>query len=412
MEEILIDPYHHFLVRSKYLFPFPLDPLLDGAIEIRNNRIVRVGLYKDLKKEKTSGKFIDLEDLVIMPVLTNAHLHLELSALRFRIPPSGKFIHWVRQLLKKRETLSPLETKESAKIASQELLREGIGIIGEITNSALTIEVLKDLPLCGYIFQEIISFRGNYTLKELRDFSPHIKITYSPHAPYTVSPLLLQAIKAYNQKRKKIFTLHCAESLEEIEFFYTGLGPIAELLKERGQWNESFTPPKTSPVKYLDALGLLDERTLLVHALHLEEDDYKILAKHKVKICLCPRSNLYTGAGFPNLPKLLAYNLDLLIGTDSLASNDRLSIFEEIKTLYTFYPEISPLKLLKMATSEGAKILGFEEYGTLKKGSYANFIVLSTSSPLSTSLNRALEEFISCDKEVKYRFYAGFYEKG
>lgn len=411
MEEIFIKPYHHFLVRAKYLFPFPLNPLIDGAIEIKDNRIIRVGAYKDLKKEKGSQKLIDLEDLVIMPVLTNAHLHLELSALRFRIPPSGKFILWVRQLLKKRGTLSPLETVDSAKIASQELLKEGIGIIGEITNSALTIEVLKDLPLCAYIFQEIISFRGNYTLKDLKDISSKIKLTYSPHAPYTVSPLLLQAIKAYNQKRKKIFTMHCAESLEEIEFLKTGGGPIAELLKERGQWNESFTPPKTSPVKYLDSLGLLDDRTLLVHALHLEEDDYPILANRKVKICICPRSNLYTGAGFPNLPKLLSYQIEVVIGTDSLASNDRLSIFEEIKTLYSFYPDISPLKLLKIATSEGAKFFGFEEYGTLKEGAYANFIAISTSSPLSSSLDKALEEFIITEKEVKYRFYAGFYEK-
>ncbi|MFN4197241.1 MAG: amidohydrolase family protein, partial [Caldimicrobium sp.] len=340
-----------------------------------------------------------------------AHIHLELSALRFRVPPAGKFIFWVRQLLKKRQELSPLEIKESARIASLELLKEGIGILGEVTNSALTVEVLKDLPMCGYIFQEVISFRGNYTLKELKEFSPKYKVTYSAHAPYTVSSILLQAIKAYNQKRRKIFTIHCAESGEEVEFLLTGRSPLAELLKERGQWNESFNPPKTSPVKYLDSLGLLTGNTLLIHAIHLDEEDFQILAQRGVKVCLCPRSNLYTGVGFPNLPKFLKYNIPLLIGTDSLASNDRLSIFEEIKTLYSHYPDVSPLALLQMATSYGAKVLGFEEYGSFKIGSFANFIVVKTSTPLPTDLKKALEEFIITEKEVKYRGYATYDER-
>lgn len=147
---------------------------------------------------------------------------------------------------------------------------------------------------------------------------------------------------------------------------------------------------------------------MLIHVIHLKEEDFKILADRKVKICLCPRSNLYTGAGFPNLPKMLAHNLKIGLGTDSLASNDKLSIFEEVKTLFSFYPEVSPLKLLKIATSDGAAILGFEKYGTLKIGSYANFIALSTSTTLSDLIRKTLEEFIISEKEIKYRFYANF----
>ncbi|MFN3407143.1 MAG: amidohydrolase family protein, partial [Caldimicrobium sp.] len=314
MEEIFLKDYHHFLIRSKFLFPFPLEPLIDGALEIKNRKVMRVGPYSSLKRECLQAKLIDFEDLVIMPVLTNAHIHLELSALRFRVPPAGKFILWVRQLLKKRQELSPLEIKESARIAGLELLREGIGILGEVTNSALTVEVLKELPFCGYIFQEVISFRGIYALRELKEFSSKYKVTYSAHSPYTVSSILLQAIKAYNQKRRKIFAIHCAESVEEVEFLLTGGGPLAELLKERGQWNESFNPPRTSSVKYLDSLGLLTDKTLLIHAIHLEEEDFQILAQRGAKVCLCPRSNLYTGVGFPNLPKFLKYNITLLIG--------------------------------------------------------------------------------------------------
>ncbi len=407
MEEIFLENRHHLLIRSKYLLPLPQSPLYDGAIEIKDLKIHRIGPYRSLKKEVSKAKLIDLEDLVVLPVLTNAHLHLELSALRFRIPPSGKFLFWVRQVIKKRADLTPIEIKESATFALNELLREGIGVIGEVTNSALTVEILSKSPLYGYIFQEIINFKGSSPLSELKDFSPRFKITYSAHAPYTVSPLLLQVIKSYNRKRKRLFVIHLAESSEEIEFLKQGKGPIAELLKERGQWNESFKAPGISPVKYLESLNALDENTLIVHGIHLEDEDLEILAKRGVKVCVCPRSNLYTGAGFPNLPKMLAYGLTICLGTDSLASNDRLSIFEEIKTLHSFYTEIPPLKLLEMATVNGARILGFEERGSLNFGAWANLLAVATSTPLSNSMDKALEEFLSCEKEVKYRFYAG-----
>ena len=408
MEEIYLEPHHHFLIRTKYLLSLNETPLfLDGALEIKNLRILRYGAYKEIQREVVGAKLIDLEDHILMPVLTNAHLHLELSALRFRIPPTGKFILWVRQVIKKRMELSPLEIKESATIAIKELLKEGVGIIGDVGNSALTLEPLSQSPLLGYLFQEIINFKGKkISLSPLKEFSNRLRLTYSAHAPYTVSPLLLQAIKAYCRKRKKLFVIHLAESKEEIQFLREGTGPIAELLKERNQWNEAFIPIGTTPVKYLDSLGVLDENTLAIHAIHLEEEDLKILSQRGVKICLCPRSNLYTGAGFPNLPQLLKYKLSLCLGTDSLASNDRLSIFEEMKTLLHFYPDTDPLLLLRIGSIYGAKILGFEDYGTIKEGAFANLVAISLSYPPSENPKEFARDFLFSEKEVKYRFYA------
>ena len=410
MEEIFLEPHHHFLVRAKYLLTLESPPLiLDGAIHIKDQRILSLGSFKEIEKEVCGAKFIDLEDLILMPVLTNAHLHLELSALRFRIPPTGRFILWVRQVIKRRSELSPIEIKESINFAIKELLREGIGIVGDVGNSALSLEPLLQSPLSGYLFQEIINFKGDrISLSPLEEFSKRIKLTYSPHAPYTVSPLLIQAIKAYTRKRKRLFTIHLAESQEEIQFLRDGTGPIAALLKERNQWNESFSPPGISPVKYLDSLGVLDENTLAIHSIHLTEEDFEILSKRGVKVCLCPRSNLYTGAGFPDLPRFLKYGIKLCLGTDSLASNDRLSIFEEMKTLLNFYPSTDPLLILKMGSVEGAKILGFEEYGTLREGAFANFLAISTSQPLTEKPPHFYREFIFVEKEVKYRFYGNY----
>jgi len=409
MEEIFCERGNHYLVRAKFVLPISHPLIIDGALEIRDSKILKIGPFRELKREVTQAKLIDLEDLIIMPVLTNAHLHLELSALRFRIPPSGNFLLWVRQVIKKRAQLSPLEMKEGAQFAIKELLKEGIGIVGDVGNTGLSLEPLLNSPICGYLFHEIINFRGEKTnLSPFHETSPYLKITYSAHSPYTVFPLLLRAIKAYNRKRKRLFTIHLAESQEEVIFLKEGRGPIAELLKERGQWNEAFSPKGLSPVKYLDSLEVLDENTLLIHCIHLEEEDYKILAERKAKVCLCPRSNLYTGAGFPVLPLFLRYGIKVCLGTDSLASNDRLSIFEEMKTLYHYYSEVDPLEILKMGTINGAEILGFENWGTLKPSSYANFIAVKLNFPPSEKKEDFLREFLLSEKEVKYRFYGGF----
>lgn len=406
MEEIFLQEGQHFLIRARFIFHHEGPPLIDGAVEIRDKNIVNLGLYRDLKREASRAKFIDFEDCVILPILVNSHVHLELSPLRFRIHPSGKFTLWLRQLLKKRSQLSPIEIRESSKIALRELLNEGTGLVGEVTNTALTLDILKEAPLCAYIFQEILSFQGSPSLKELKDQESCIRITYSAHSPYTVSPLAIQAIKSYNQKRKKIFCIHCAESPEEIEFLKDGTGHIANLLKERGRWSDNFVPPGTSPVKYLDTLGVLNQNTLLIHCVHLRDEDFEILSTKNVWVCLCPRSNLYTGVGLPDLPRFLKYKIKLVLGTDSLASNDRLSIFEEIRTLLNFYPQVSALTLLEMATLNGTKLFGFENQLTLKKGSLANFLVLSPPTFTSDQPEEVLRSLILSERKIEYRFYA------
>ncbi|MCS7150162.1 MAG: amidohydrolase family protein [Caldimicrobium sp.] len=406
MEEFIIDNGQHLLIRAKLIYLGCGSPLFNGALEINSGRIERIGPFHELKSQSAGAQLIDLEDLIVLPTLTNTHLHLELSPLKLRIPTASKFIYWVRSVIKKKAQLSPLEIHESAKWTLRELWFEGIGLIGEVTNSALTLDLLANSPFCGYIFQEVISFRGSHPLRHLQDISSRFKVTYSAHAPYSVSPLLLQAIKAYNNKRKNLFAIHCAESLEEVEFLKTGKGPLKDLLIERGQWQEDFKPPMVSPLRYLHDLGLLDEKTLLVHVIHLEEEDFELVTRTKVNLCLCPRSNLYTGVGLPNLPKLLQTGVTIALGTDSLASNDRLSIFEEMKTFKLFYPDVSPLTLLEMATANGAKILGFKDKGIIKEGLRPDFLAVETKESKSDNLENTLEEFILGEKKVKIRFYA------
>uniref|UniRef100_A0A7V4JP67 Amidohydrolase n=1 Tax=Thermodesulfobacterium geofontis TaxID=1295609 RepID=A0A7V4JP67_9BACT len=408
MGELKLQPYHHYLIRAKWIFPILSQPILDGAVEIKNKKIINVGKFKEVSKEAILAKTIDFGETIILPALVNAHTHLELSALRFKIsPPSGDFISWVKNVIKLKENLSLVEIKESAKAVLYHFWKEGIGIVGDVGNTALTLDLLCNSTFYGYFFHEVISFKGGYNLKEIqvKSPSPNFKITYSAHAPYSVSPLLLQAIKSYNKKRKKLFCIHCAESIEEIKFLEKGEGPLLEFLKERVQWNENFVPPRVSPIKYLNSLKLLDEDTLLVHVIHIDEKDLEILKNTKPKICICLKSNLFIGVGIPRLKELLSAGLDVCIGTDSLASNDQISIWEEMKTIYTYYPDISPEEILKIATFKGAKVLGFDKMGAILAGYNPNMLVVEIRDYLKEKPEETIRSLINTEKEVKFRFY-------
>ncbi len=409
LEEIKLQPHHHYLIKAKWILPITSPPILEGGIEVGGNKILRLGTFKELQKEFPKFKILNFEHLILMPCLVNAHTHLELSALRFKILSTGSFILWIRSVIKKRETLGLTEMKEYAKRAIDELWREGIGIIGDVGNTGLTLELLNNSNFYGYFFKEVINFKGEFTFKQYQEnqfYSPRLKITYSAHSPYTVAPLLIQAIKSFNKKRKKIFSIHCAESKEEVEFLQTGKGPIVALLKEKGQWNESFVCPKLSPVEYLYSLGVLDENTLLVHTVNIDEKDLEIIKKTKAKVCLCPRSNLFTGVGLPKVSEFLKADIEVCLGTDSLASNDKLSVWEELKTLYLFFPHISPETFLKMATFWGAKALGFHNLGAIKENYLVNLIGLKFVEEPPEVPEKIWEFLITKEKEVKVRIYA------
>lgn len=407
MDLIYLEPHHRLIFKAKWVIPILEAPILDGALEVVNQTITRVGPFKEVYKEAYKSKVIDFGEAIILPCLVNLHTHLELSCLRYKIRSSGSFISWVRNVIKVREKLSLLEMKEYAHLALREVWEQGVGVIGDITNTGITVNLLYDSYFRGYIFQEIINFKGGTKLKSLEEGTKakNFRYTYSAHSPYTVSPLLLQAIKSYNRRKNLLFCIHCGESQEEVDFLRTGKGEIRELLKERGQWNESFVAPGLSPVKYLESLGVLDEKTLLVHMVYLEEGDIEILRKRKVKICVCPRSNLYIGVGLPKLKTLLEAGLEVGIGTDSLASNESLSIWEELKVLYFYYPEVSPYELLKLATFNGARILGYFNLGAILPGYSPNLMVVELYDYISDDEKEMLISLINAKKEVRYRIY-------
>ncbi len=366
------------LYRAKFILPVVAEPIENGALITAGREILELGPYSRIKRG-FKGPEEDLGEVVLLPTLVNVHTHLELSALKWRLTPSGSFVGWVKSLLRARSQVSAGEAQKAAQEALKEMWHEGIGLIGDVGNTGLSIHLLREGPIPAVFFREVIDFTGRLNLKEfLREGLSDEKITLSlaPHAPYTVSPVLLQAIKSWTRRFRLPFSIHVAESPEEVEFLLAGTGPIRLLLEERGQWNSHFKPPGLRPVPYLDRLGVLDEDTICVHLVQIEPEEIELLAQRRIKPCICLRSNTFLGVGIPPVPEMIEAGLRPSLGTDSLASNDRLSIFAEMETIHRFFPQLSPRLIFYMGTIWGAEALKHPALGALRPGARADLMAL------------------------------------
>jgi len=309
----------------------------------------------------------DLGDGVIIPMFINAHTHLELSALKNKVPMDMGFTAWVQHLVVARTLTDPQNLITSAQQACQNLWNNGICAVGEISSLGLTKDILLKSGLYGCWFRE---YFGNYCIPmDPSDQSdlPHCYVSMAGHAPHTTSPELFRYLKQV--AADKPFSVHVSESDVEIEFITKAAGEWAEFLEERGvdylQWNL----PQKSPIKHLSHIGILDHKTLLVHLLHFDNEDLAIIKDQKCPVCVCPRSNYNLHKRLPDIYQMQHSDLTVCLGTDSLASVKSLSIWDEVQYIAKHFPNISPKDILKMATISGANALGLgNQLGSLSKG--------------------------------------------
>jgi aminodeoxyfutalosine deaminase len=364
----------------------------DGWVVIDRGRIVAVGRRgpsDDLRE-------VNLGEVAILPGLVNAHTHLEFSYLRGRIAPAPSFVHWVRAIVAARrarpDPTSP-EILEAVGSAIEEAEAAGTALIGDISNTLVTFGPLVASDLAGVVFYELIRFRadgaGDFVERACRELdrigpSDRIRRGLAAHAPYSVAPLVFRAIQRATARTPFVpWSVHLAESAEEVEFIRTGGGPWRTFLEEVGAWDPAFVPPGGSPVTYLDEAGLLDERVLVVHGVQMGPEDLRRLVSRATTLVTCPRSNGHTGAGAPPVADFFRAGLRVAIGTDSLASAPDLNVFAELATMRALAPDVPASRLLDSATLDGARALGFDaEYGSIEPGKRARLIAVSLPGPV------------------------------
>ena len=380
------------ILNARYVLPVNQPAIRDGALLIEGSRIRAVGPRTLLLKDHPEATGRDLGEAILLPGLVNVHTHLELSVLRGQVHPGHSFVDWVLTLLERKQGLGWEAYATAVEEGIAELIRSGTTCVGDVSSIGASFMGLKRSGLRGVVYREIIGLDGTRAeaisempfahieaMREEARGTP-LDVGISPHAIYSVSPQLFQLCRQFQQRARLKAAIHAAESPAEIEYLRSGTGEIRRRLLPATGWGE-LPPPTlgTSPVAYLHGLGVLDPECLLIHTVHLTEEDLDILAKSDVKVAHCPRSNAHLGVGQAPLKALLDRGIPTGLGTDSLASNQSLSLWDEVRFAHRAHGGLlSPEEWITMATLGGAQALGLDrEIGTLEPGKRADLTAVT-----------------------------------
>lgn len=350
----------------------PASPeVMDGAILVDGGRVVDVVPWR----ETVGVPCRDLGPVTVVPGLINAHAHLELSHLIGRVPGGQGFAAWADGLFAAMRAgrAAPADLESALTVARSSGTCFVADVIGR--EAGLVRAALAANGMGGHLFREL---SGGRALPEASPESWPGPWSLSVHALYSTVPALAREAKGWCVSRDLPFSLHLAEAPGENELFLGRGGDFADFLRARRILPKGFVPPGTSAVRYASDLGLLDGRTLAVHCIHVDEADIGILARSGAGVCLCPRSNRRIGVGEAPAAALHAAGVTLCLGTDSLASNDDLDLWAELRAVRAMLSAETPVHdLLAMVTTHPAKILGIDgEYGSLEAGKRAVWAVL------------------------------------
>jgi len=375
-------PYRKF--KADYLFTN--DKLAKGKILITDE----TGKFLDIVDEKKVSDDIEVFKGIICPGFINAHCHLELSHLKDIIPEKTGLIDFVFEVVSKRY-FEDNQILRAIAVAEKEMIRNGIVAVGDICNYSMTLSQKIKLKLLYYNFIEISGWlpeiaeaRFEKRMLALKQFEMNnLAASIVPHAPYSVSDLLWQKIIPFFSG--KTITIHNQESEEEDLFFQKGEGDFLRMFKKMNIDNSFYQPKKLRSLQtyfhyFSSAASLILVHNTFTTQADLDFIDSKRNNKQLISFCLCPNANLYIEDALPPVDLFLRNNLNVVIGTDSLASNHQLSILEELKTISKNFPEIETEILLKWATINGARALQMEsDLGSFEKGKTPGILLIENA---------------------------------
>ncbi|MGB4776640.1 MAG: amidohydrolase family protein [Daejeonella sp.] len=360
---------------ANYIFPVSGEPIRNGVVSVkRSGEVIKI-FDENESKYLPVGKVENYEGFIV-PGFVNTHCHLELSHLHQKFAKHEGLVSFIKSIITQRGT-NDEEILAAMKKADKAMAENGIVAVGDIVNNNLSKTVKEESSIYYHNFVELLGFdpaQAEERFKkglELKDnFSP-LSTSLSPHAPYSVSRKLFSMIRSYYKTHKGLLTMHNQESEEENNFFRYRTGAFIDFYKFLNL-DISFLKlnPSTSIQRTLPALPK-KQKILLVHNIYTNVKDIHFVNRFNryVNWCFCPNANLYIENKLPEIPLFLMHNLNITLGTDSLASNDELCILSELKTIYKYFPDIPLTKTIQWATLNGAKFLGIDHtFGSLEFG--------------------------------------------
>ena len=364
------------IFRADYVYPINADPIKNGYVAIDDqSKIISVSDQKPpdaehIPVEKLSG--------IITPGFINAHCHVELSHLHNKVPKGEGLVQFIKNLQGLRNA-DPKEIEAAAIKVDHDMYENGIVAVGDISNSNVTVPIKAQSKIYYHTFVETFSFtpeRADATfeaaLQLMEQFKPQA-CSVTPHAPYSVSKELFRLIKKYcdTHPNKNLISIHNQECEDENKFYRYKLGSFNDLYAYFGIDISYFKPQARNSLQSVVPLLTSKQDILMVHNTCTNLKDIYFIKRfdRRINWCFCPGANLYIEKMLPKVELFIDQGFNLTIGTDSLASNEKLCILSEMGILQENFPTLGLDRLLQWATINGATFLGIEkDKGSLEPG--------------------------------------------
>ena len=394
------------LLMARYVLPVSSLHIENGAVLVRDGRIVEVGHAIELRRRYPTEEIRDFGLAALMPGFVDCHSHLEYSIMR-GILNDVPYAAWKAYILEKERLLTEQDWEESAIMGAYEAVSTGITTVADVTSTGASLRAAQLLGLRGIIYREIGASRRDQVTPVMEravsdieawrasDGTGRFRFGLGPESLYTCHPQILGEIAAYATANHTPVAIHVAGSQEECDFIRYGGSPFAVANDEAGsqalhsRQAMSLLPTGCSPVRYALNWDILDvPEVLAIHCVKVDDTDIAQLAERDVRVCVCPRANAKLGMGVAPIMKMRKAGIKVGLGTDSPAAADSIDPIEEMRFTMLVQRAINGKDgfidgpdMVRMATLDSAAALGMDdEVGSLEPGKLADIIAVDLSN--------------------------------
>jgi cytosine/adenosine deaminase-related metal-dependent hydrolase len=416
------------ILAADHVLPITREPFSKGAVVIDGDKIVAVGTRDEIAGAHPNVEIKDHGQAAILPGFVNCHSHLELTAMRGALDDvEHDFSAWLLTLNGLRAEMSDEDIKVAAVAGAREGAAAGVTCFADIGRmGSAGLHALKEVGLRGVVYQEtefspedgsaeadFAKLLGKFN--ELRkDETDLVRVGISPHSPYTVSSRLFEMLAQVAIIDRVALHIHVAESAAEHELLTQGTGFFTSIYEKYGvEWHS----PHSTPIEYLERLGVLAAQPLLAHCVTASPSDIERIGRNGATIAHCPKSNAKFGHGSAPFEAFLDAGIAVGLGSDSVASNNVCDMLEEARfaSLMARNREgsrqfIRAREMLETATIGGARALQMgDNIGSLEADKQADLAVVSLANLAQQPTNdvHAALVFASNARDVRMTMVAG-----
>lgn len=374
--------------------------LLDGTTHVLITQ--EDGSIQGIVPLEEAGEGIQKLDGILSPGFVNAHCHLELSHMKGMIPPHTGLQEFVKQIVALRQVEAEA-IQEAIVAAENEMVSNGIVAVGDISNTLDTLEQKAKHHLAYYSFVELYDLdpirahdkiiAGIEIQKQFQENC--IRASLVPHAPYSVSPRLWTLLSEHFESHT--ISMHNQETADENDFFKTKTGSFLGMYERTKVSLDFFEPTGKSSIQSVLPIFKNATTSILVHNSFTNAEDIQAVKNQMPNTfwCLCPNANQYIEQTMPPIELLRSEKANIIVGTDSYASNWSLNVLDELKTIQQYHTHIPLAEMLQWATLNGARALQMDKHlGSFEKGKKPGLVLITGVDALNGLKNTTSQRII------------------